>query len=57
MLFLFGPKGLTEIKTTTEYTQAYAILDAAYKSKVISFSEWYECLLDIRERYGMMVAR
>jgi hypothetical protein len=42
---------------TTEYSRAYTILDAAYKSKVISFTEWYECLLDIRERYGLMVSR
>lgn len=43
--------------TTEEYNQKKAYLDALLKQKLITFTEWYKTLLDLREEYHLYVAR
>jgi hypothetical protein len=40
-----------------EYSQKRAIIDALYKEKLITFKEWYNILIDLRQQYNLVVIK
>jgi hypothetical protein len=40
-----------------EYSQKRAIIDALYKEKLITFIEWYNILIELRDSYNLVVVK